>query len=48
VGPAGGMVQVAFVNIISVTFVPDRDMAAPWTVFVTLVRMNFWICHSNN
>jgi hypothetical protein len=42
------MVQVAFVNIINMTLVLDRDMAALWTVLVTLVRMNFWIFHNKD
>jgi hypothetical protein len=40
------MVQVAFVNIINVTFVFDRGVATHWTVLVTLVWMNFWIFHN--
>jgi hypothetical protein len=48
VSTAGGIVQVAFMNIINVTFVLDRDMAALWTVLVPLVRMNFWLFHNKN
>ena len=40
--------QVTVVKVIDVTFVFDRGVATPWTVLVTLVRMDFWIFHNNN